>query len=219
VTAHNLTVTVLVENDPVGRIFDTHGGNCQTLNPTPHTLHPAPYTLHPTPYTLHPSPYTLHPAPYTLHPTPYNIQPTPDTRHPTPYTLHPTPYTLHPTPDTLHPVSAPLAVAPPARRISPAGTPLRVRSLAALLPPGARSRANMAHIRQSRPDSGLGFQAKVLERCQVVRSSLGRGRLRHLLPLAALACCPSSHVRHAWVWSVASAGGRELSPEPGYPEP
>ena len=102
-TAHNLTVTVLVENDPVGRIFDTHGGNCQTLNPTPHTLHPAPCTLHPTPYTLHPTPFTLHPTPCTLHPTPYTLQHTTYTRHPTPYTLHPTPYTLHPTPYTRHP--------------------------------------------------------------------------------------------------------------------
>ena len=28
---------------------------------------------------------------------------------------------------------------------------------------GVRCRANMAHVRQSRPDSGLGFQEKVLE--------------------------------------------------------
>ena len=34
---------------------------------------------------------------------------------------------------------------------------------------------NMAYIRQSRPDSGLGFQVKVLEIFQVVSSSLGNG--------------------------------------------
>ena len=42
--------------------------------------------------------------------------------------------------------------------------------------PGAecvRCRENMARVRQSRPDSGLGFQVKVLETFQVVSSSLG----------------------------------------------
>jgi len=34
---------------------------------------------------------------------------------------------------------------------------------------------NSAHIRQSRPDYGLGFQAKVLEMVQGVPSSLGSG--------------------------------------------
>ena len=38
-----------------------------------------------------------------------------------------------------------------------------------------RCRANMAHIRQSRPDSGLGFQVDVLEPFHVVPSSLGSG--------------------------------------------
>ena len=33
----------------------------------------------------------------------------------------------------------------------------------------------MAHIRQSRPDSGLGFHVKVLKIFQVVPSSLGSG--------------------------------------------
>jgi len=33
----------------------------------------------------------------------------------------------------------------------------------------------MAHIRQSRPGSGIGFQVKVLEPFQDVLSSLGRG--------------------------------------------
>jgi len=38
-----------------------------------------------------------------------------------------------------------------------------------------RCRANMAHTRQSRPHSGLGFQGKVVETFQVVPSSLGSG--------------------------------------------
>jgi len=37
-------------------------------------------------------------------------------------------------------------------------------------------RANMAHIRQSRPGSGLGFQVRVLKSFQVGASSLGSGR-------------------------------------------
>jgi len=36
-----------------------------------------------------------------------------------------------------------------------------------------RCRANMAHMRQSRPDSGLGFQVKVLETFELASSSLG----------------------------------------------
>ena len=40
-----------------------------------------------------------------------------------------------------------------------------------------RCRANMAYIRQSRPDSGLGFQVKVVEAFQLVLSSLGSGWL------------------------------------------
>ena len=36
-------------------------------------------------------------------------------------------------------------------------------------------RANMAHIRQTNPDSGGGFKFKVLEMFQDVPSSLGRG--------------------------------------------
>ena len=39
-----------------------------------------------------------------------------------------------------------------------------------------RCRANMAHIRQSRPDSGLGFQAKVLKTFRDVPYLIGRGR-------------------------------------------
>jgi len=45
-------------------------------------------------------------------------------------------------------------------------------SLPESLPP-VRCRANMAHIRQSRPDYGLGFQAKVTKK-KVVPSMLGR---------------------------------------------
>ena len=40
---------------------------------------------------------------------------------------------------------------------------------------GVRCQANTAHIRQSRPDSGLGFQVKVLRSCEVVHASLGCG--------------------------------------------
>jgi len=48
------------------------------------------------------------------------------------------------------------------------------------LPPRAqisalRCRANMAHARQSRPDSGVGVQVKGLETFQVVPSLLGSG--------------------------------------------
>ena len=39
-----------------------------------------------------------------------------------------------------------------------------------------RSRANTAHIRLPRPDSGLGFQVKFLKTFQVVPSSLGSSR-------------------------------------------
>jgi hypothetical protein len=38
-----------------------------------------------------------------------------------------------------------------------------------------RFRANIAHTRQSRPDSGLGFQVKFFEMFQGVSSSLGSG--------------------------------------------
>jgi len=38
----------------------------------------------------------------------------------------------------------------------------------------SRCRANMAHVRQSRPDSGLVFQANALTTFQVVPSSLDR---------------------------------------------
>ena len=39
----------------------------------------------------------------------------------------------------------------------------------------ARCLANMAHIRQSKPDSGLGYQVKLLILFQVVPSSLESG--------------------------------------------
>jgi len=38
-----------------------------------------------------------------------------------------------------------------------------------------RCRANVAHIRQSRPDAGLAFQVKFLKMFQCVPSSLGSG--------------------------------------------
>ena len=43
-------------------------------------------------------------------------------------------------------------------------------------PRAARSRPNMPQLRQPRPDSGLGFQVKVLHTFQVVPASLGTGR-------------------------------------------
>ena len=41
--------------------------------------------------------------------------------------------------------------------------------------PQVRCRANTAHTRQSRPESGLAFQVKVSKILQVVPSSLGGG--------------------------------------------
>ena len=49
--------------------------------------------------------------------------------------------------------------------------------------PSVRCRATMAHIRQPRPDFGLGFQAKVVELFEAVSSSIGRGILAEWLPL------------------------------------
>ena len=40
---------------------------------------------------------------------------------------------------------------------------------------GSRCQANMVHVRQSRPDYGLGFQVNVLKRFCGVPSSLGKG--------------------------------------------
>ena len=40
-----------------------------------------------------------------------------------------------------------------------------------------RCRANVAHIRQSRPDSGLGSQGKVVKTLQVLSSSLRSGEV------------------------------------------
>jgi len=44
----------------------------------------------------------------------------------------------------------------------------------------SRCRANVAHIRQSRPDSGLGFQVKVLKTFKDVPSSLESGACRQI---------------------------------------
>ena len=52
----------------------------------------------------------------------------------------------------------------------------------------------MAHIRQSRPDYGLCFQAKVLETFQVVPSSLGSGRTRGGQNLLQGFGCQADHV-------------------------
>jgi hypothetical protein len=100
------------------------------------TIRPTtPYTLHPTPYTPHPTPYTLHPTPYTLYPTLY------------------TPHRLGPT-DTAH-----FTCGLPKQSL---WIHIQVTDKIPGLP---RCRVNMAHRRQSRPDSGLGFQVKVLKTC------------------------------------------------------
>jgi len=54
--------------------------------------------------------------------------------------------------------------------------PTRPRGFGGLGSGTHRFRANMAHVRQSRPDSGLGFQVKVLKPFQVDPSSLGGGQ-------------------------------------------
>ena len=46
-----------------------------------------------------------------------------------------------------------------------------------------RRRVNMPHIRQSRPDSGLGFQVLVLKTLEVVPSSLRSGQALSPEPL------------------------------------
>ena len=60
-----------------------------------------------------------------------------------------------------------------------------------LLRPGRR-RANMAHIRQSRPDSGLGVQVKVLETFQIVPSSLRSGLGNDLMAVKSGLVCTES---------------------------
>ena len=49
------------------------------------------------------------------------------------------------------------------------------RSAMKLILSPSRGRANMAHVRQSGPDSGLGFQAKVLETFQGLPALHGSG--------------------------------------------
>jgi len=49
-----------------------------------------------------------------------------------------------------------------------------------------RCRANMALVRHSRPDSGLGFQTEVLQSMPVAPSSLGSGGMQRLLVLTVL---------------------------------
>ena len=50
----------------------------------------------------------------------------------------------------------------------------------------SRCRVNMAHVRQSRPGSGLGLQAKVLRPLKVDPSSLGSGQRCESGPLRAV---------------------------------
>ena len=56
------------------------------------------------------------------------------------------------------------------------GVPASSTSLLRSIEPKSRCRPNMAHIRQSRPDSGLGFQVKFVKTFQVVPFALGSGK-------------------------------------------
>ena len=69
----------------------------------------------------------------------------------------------------------PRAAGDAAFRSFPSSTLRIITSLPHPAPTVVRCRANVAHIRQSKPDFGLGFQVKVLESFTVVPSSLGRG--------------------------------------------
>ena len=78
----------------------------------------------------------------------------------------------------------------------------------------------MAHIRQSRPDYGLGFQVKVLRTFQVVPFSLGSGSealtrdtLRHMQRLAPVWIPSPESPRGAHLRSPLPVGGIP-SPEP-----
>ena len=66
---------------------------------------------------------------------------------------------------------------------------------------GYRCRANVAHVRQSRPDSGLGFQAIVLKTLSVVPSSLGSGPRKR----SSGAACP--------VEGAPGKGGEHIGPD------
>ena len=57
---------------------------------------------------------------------------------------------------------------------------------------GFRSQANSAQIRQSAQDSGLVFEASVLETFQVVPSSIGSGRTIHKLTVWVSGTNPST---------------------------
>ena len=106
--------------------------------------------------------------------------PKPEIRNPKPGTQKPgthKPETLTPTPYTLNTKTRILPLTPPP-------FPTRALLLRRLLK-NDRCRANMAHIRQSRPDSGLGSQVKVLKLLNVVPFSLlSLGTRRTLEPLA-----------------------------------
>ena len=72
-------------------------------------------------------------------------------------------------------------------------------ALVAVIPHPHRCRANLAHVSQSRPDSGLGFQVNVLEIVQVVPSSLGRASSRS--GRRCLAIRGDTH----WSWGISAA--------------
>ena len=67
-----------------------------------------------------------------------------------------------------------------------------------------RLRANMAHIRQSRPDSGIGYLGKVLQTVSLAPSSHGSGlRFRDCTPPPSPRCI-SQNVLSQWLHKVTS---------------
>ena len=99
--------------------------------------------------------------------------------HQTAHELHPYPLQLCLSQSSLHRAQCSHAPAQGRRSMARAGRPSKQH----------RCRAHMAHIRQSGPDSGRGFQTKVLETFHVVLFFLGVtsevtaiSRLPHLTP-------------------------------------
>ena len=79
--------------------------------------------------------------------------------------------------------------------------------------------ANVAHVRQSRPDSGLEFQAKVHAICQGVADSFGSDAARRAVHSQCSSWSPPSrcqvnvaHVRHSRPDSSLGSRGKVLNP-------
>ena len=83
-----------------------------------------------------------------------------------------------------------------------------------------RQSSNMAHVRQSRPDSGRGFQLKDLQIFSVVRYSLGRGP-PHAETASPNRTVPMQNRQHTQPWgqplrqSSNMAHGRQSRPDSG----